>query len=67
MMEGSKQVSFEMDRIARMTTSVNTNVKNMTEKTDAIGNYSKQAHASVQKNVSSIAKLREAMNKFKVE
>ena len=28
MMEGSKQVSFEMDRIARMTTSVNTNVKN---------------------------------------
>ena len=67
MMEGSKQVSFEMDRIARMTTSVNTNVKNMTEKTDAIGNFSKLAHDSVQKNVSSIAKLRDAMNKFKVE
>ncbi len=67
MMEGSKQVSFEMDRIASMTTSVNTNVKNMTEKTDAIGNFSKQAHDSVQKNVSSIAKLRDAMNKFKVE
>ncbi len=67
MMEGSKQVSFEMDRIARMTTSVNTNVKNMTEKTDSISNYSKLAHECVEKNVSSIAKLRDAMNKFKVE
>ena len=67
MMEGSKQVSFEMDRIARMTTSVNTNVKNMTEKTDSIGNYSKMAHECVEKNVESIAKLRDAMNKFKVE
>ncbi len=67
MMEGSKQVSFEMDRIARMTTSVNTNVKNMTEKTDAIGSYSQKAHECVEKNVESIAKLRDAMNKFKVE
>ena len=67
MMEGSKQVSFEMDRIARMTTSVNTNVKNMTDKTDAIGNFSKKAHECVEKNVESIAKLRDAMNKFKVE
>ncbi len=67
MMEGSKQVSFEMDRIAKMTTSVNTNVKNMTEKTDTISNYSQKAHECVEKNVSSIAKLRDAMNKFKVE
>ena len=67
MMEGSKQVSFEMDRIARMTTSVNTNVKNMTDKTDAISSYSKKAHVCVEKNVESIAKLRDAMNKFKVE
>ena len=67
MMEGSKQVSFEMDRIAQMTTSVNTNVKNMTEKTDAISNFSKKAHNCVEKNVESIAKLRDAMNKFKVE
>ncbi len=67
MMEGSKQVSFEMDRIARMTTSVNTNVKNMTDKTDSISNYSKLAHECVEKNVNSIAKLRDAMNKFKVE
>ena len=67
MMEGSKQVSFEMDRIARMTTSVNTNVKNMTDKTDAIGSFSKKAHECVEKNVESIAKLRDAMNKFKVE
>ena len=67
MMEGSKQVSFEMDRIASMTTSVNTNVKNMTEKTDSISSYSKMAHECVEKNVSSIAKLRDAMNKFKVE
>ena len=67
MMEGSKQVSFEMDRIARMTTSVNTNVKNMTDKTDAIGSFSKKAHECVEKNVESIGKLRDAMNKFKVE
>ena len=67
MMEGSKQVSYEMDQIARMTTSVNTNVKNMTEKTDSILNYSKLAHECVEKNVTSIAKLRDAMNKFKVE
>ena len=67
MMEGSKQVSFEMDRIARMTTSVNTNVKNMTDKTDAISSYSKKAHECVEKNVETIAKLRDAMNKFKVE
>ena len=67
MMEGSKQVSYEMDRIASMTTSVNTNVKNMTEKTDAIGELSKKAHGYVEKNVESIAKLRDAMNKFKVE
>ena len=67
MMEGSKQVSFEMDRIARMTTSVNTNVKNMTDKTDAISSFSKKAHQCVEKNVESIAKLRDAMNKFKVE
>ncbi|MCR4735884.1 MAG: HAMP domain-containing protein [Treponema sp.] len=67
MMEGSKQVSYEMDSIANMTTSVNTNVRNMTEKTDAISNYSKQAQSCVEKNVESIAKLRDAMNKFKVE
>ncbi|MCR5188876.1 MAG: HAMP domain-containing protein [Treponema sp.] len=67
MMEGSKQVSLEMDQIAQMTTSVNNNVKNMTDKTDSISNYSKQAQDCVEKNVSSIAKLREAMNKFKVE
>ncbi|MCR5765242.1 MAG: methyl-accepting chemotaxis protein [Treponema sp.] len=67
MMEGSKQVSFEMDRIAQMTTSVNTNVRNMTEKTDAISELSKKAHDCVDKNVESIAKLRDAMNKFKVE
>ncbi len=67
MMEGSKQVSFEMDRIARMTTSVNTNVKNMTDKTDAIGSFSKKARECVEKNVESIGKLRDAMNKFKVE
>ncbi len=67
MMEGSKQVSFEMDRIARMTTSVNTNVKNMSEKTDAISNYSKKAHECVEKNVDSIVKLRDVLNKFKVE
>ena len=67
MMEGSKQVSIEMDRIAQMTTSVNTNVKNMTEKTDAISELSQNAHNYVDKNVESIAKLRDAMNKFKVE
>lgn len=67
MMEGSKQVSVEMDRIAQMTTSVNTNVKNMTEKTDAIGNFSNKALECVEKNVESIVKLRDSMNKFKVE
>ena len=54
MMEGSKQVSYEMDSIANMTTAVNTNVRNMTEKTDAISNYSKQAQTCVEKNVDSI-------------
>jgi methyl-accepting chemotaxis protein len=67
MMEGSKQVSLEMDQIAQMTTSVNNNVKNMTEKTDTISSYSKKAQSCVEKNVDSIAKLRDAMNKFKVE
>ena len=67
MMEGSKQVSYEMDTIANMTTSVNNNVKNMTEKTDAISELSKKAHHCVEMNVESIAKLRDAMNKFKVE
>lgn len=67
MMEGSKQVSYEMDSIANMTTDVNTNVKNMTEKTDAISNFSKMAQHCVEMNVTSIAKLQEAMNKFKVE
>ena len=67
MMEGSKQVSIEMDTIASMTTSVNTNVRNMTEKTDAISDFSKRAQECVVKNVESIAKLRDAMNKFKVE
>lgn len=67
MMEGSRQVSYEMDSIANMTTSVNTNVRNMTEKTDAISSFSKKAQDCVEKNVESIAKLRDAMNKFKVE
>lgn len=67
MMEGSKQVTVEMDRIALMTASVNNNVRNMTEKTDAIGSFSKKALGCVEKNVKSIAKLRNAMNKFKVE
>ena len=67
MMEGSKQVSIEMDSIANMTTDVNTNVKNMTEKTDAISEFSKKAQHCVEMNVNSIAKLQEAMNKFKVE
>ena len=41
--------------------------KDNTEKTDAIGELSKKAHGYVEKNVESIAKLRDAMNKFKVE
>ena len=56
-----------MDTIANMTTSVNNNVRNMTEKTDAISSFSKKAQQCVEMNVESIAKLREAMNKFKVE
>ena len=67
MMEGSKQVSYEMDSIANMTTAVNHNVINMTEKTDAISELSKKAQQCVEQNVDSIAKLRNAMNKFKVE
>ena len=67
MMEGSKQVSYEMDSIANMTTAVNNNVLNMTEKTDAISELSKKAQHCVELNVNSISKLRDAMNKFKVE
>ena len=67
MMEGSKQVSLEMDQIANMTSSVNTNVKNMTEKTDSIGAFSQNAKSCVDKNLESITRLRDAMNKFKVE
>ena len=67
MMEGSKQVSYEMDSIANMTTEVNTNVKNMTEKTDAISEFSRKAQQCVEMNVDSISKLQDAMNKFKVE
>ena len=67
MMEGSKQVSLEMDQIANMTSSVNNNVKNMTEKTDSIGTFSRNAKSCVDKNLESIMRLRDAMNKFKVE
>ncbi len=67
MMEGSKQVSLEMDQIANMTSSVNNNVKNMTEKTDSIGAFSQNAKSCVDKNLESITRLRDAMNKFKVE
>lgn len=67
MMEGSKQVSLEMDQIANMTSSVNNNVKNMTEKTDSIGTFSQNAKSCVDKNLESITRLRDAMNKFKVE
>jgi len=66
MLEGSKQISVEMDNIASMTGTVNSNMKSMSEKTVLITDSAKKANACVDKNVSSIQKLKDAMDKFKV-
>jgi len=66
MLEGSKQISVEMDNIASMTGTVNSKMKSMSEKTVLITDSAKKANNCVDKNVSSIQKLQDAMNKFKV-
>ena len=66
MMEGSRQVSVEMDEIASMTGTVNSNMKAMSEKTELITDSARKANECVEKNVSSIQKLHQAMNKFKI-
>ncbi|MCR4742459.1 MAG: HAMP domain-containing protein [Treponema sp.] len=67
MMEGSKQVSYEMDSIAKMTGTVNSNMKDMSSKTELITSSAQKANECVSKNTESIRKLKEAMDKFKVE
>jgi len=67
MMNGSKQVSISMDNIASLTSTVNTNMQNMTENLEAINTNSQKATDCVNKNIDSIAKLKESMDKFKVE
>ena len=66
MMEGSRQVSVEMDEIASMTGTVNSNMKAMSEKTELITDSARKANECVEKNVSSIQKLHQAMDKFKI-
>lgn len=66
MMEGSKQVSYEMDSIANMTETVNSNMKDMSSKTSLITDSAKKANECVNKNLESIQKLKNAMDKFKV-
>ncbi len=67
MMTGSKQISYEMDNIAALTMTVNSNMQNMTEKAVAITTCAQEADECVAKNVENIAKLKNAMDKFKVE
>lgn len=66
MMTGSRQISEEMDNIANMTVSVNSNMKAMSEKTDLITNSAEKANNCVSKNVDSIHKLQLAIGKFKM-
>jgi len=67
MMQGSKQITESMDSISSMTQTVNSSMQNMTEKAESINVCARQADEFVTKNVESITKLKEAMDKFKVE
>lgn len=66
MLEGSKQVTYEMDNIASMTGSVNANIKSMRDDTKLITDSARKANECVEKNTSSIQKLKDTMDKFKV-
>ena len=67
MLEGSGQVSAEMDAIAGNTVNVNANMQAMTEQTTRITDAARKVNEFVAENSVALQKLSVAMNKFKVE
>jgi methyl-accepting chemotaxis protein len=66
MLEGSRQVSIEMDKLAKMTETVHTSMIQMTDNTTAISYAAAKANESVEKNAKSIDAVLDGMNSFKV-
>ena len=66
MMEGSRQISIEMDAIASMTGNVNSNMHDMSSKALLITDAAKKVNGCVDRNSTSIEKLKNAVDRFKV-
>ncbi len=66
MLSSSREVSEEMDKLAKMTDIVNESMAVMNEKNEAISSTSKKVIAKVAENLESVEKLNASMNKFKV-
>lgn len=65
MMNGSIQVSENMDNIAVLTATVNSNMQNMTENVNAINTCSQRAEDCVKRNTDSITMLQSEIKKFR--
>jgi len=65
MLEGSQQVSSEMDSLSRMAETVSESMHDMASKADTISEAARVAHENVNASVDAIDSLKSEMNKFK--
>ena len=65
MLEGSQQVSAEMDSLASMAETVSASMSDMADKAATISSAARKAKASVSASVDAIRSLKGEMNKFK--
>ena len=65
MLEGSQQVSSEMDNLSRMAETVSESMHDMANKADTISEAARVAHDNVNASVEAIDSLKNEMNKFK--
>ena len=67
MLEGSRQVAIEMEKLAGMTEAMRNSMNDMTDKASSISDISKKANLNVDASITSIHNLKNAMDKFKCE
>ena len=65
MLEGSQQVSAEMDALANMAETVSASMSDMADKAATISFAAQKAKDSVSASVEAIGSLKGEMNKFK--
>src|SRR5574344_2594964 len=66
MLQGSKEVAMEMDKLTKMTEAVHDSMNEMSTKTLTISAASAKAEENLQKSTKSIEAVSSGMDKFKV-